>query len=91
MENNYHAVDYDQVHTYPLRDVQSAWRTLQAGEGYVAQRGLNDMAIVRQVYLGYYDDFEEQSYLQPVYVFEGDGGFLGYVPAIDPRYLQAGP
>lgn len=89
MENHYHAVDYDQVETYPLRDTQSAWRQLQAGEGYVAQKGTNDTAIIRQVYLGYYDSFEEQPYLQPVYVFEGDGGFLGYVSALDPRYVQA--
>lgn len=88
LESHYHPVDYDQVETYPLRSTQSAWRVLQAGEGYIAQKGDNDTAVVRQVYLGYYDNYDEQPYLQPIYVFEGDGGFLGYVSALDPVYVQ---
>jgi len=89
LEYNYHPVDYSQVHTYPLRTTDSAWRLLQAGEGYVADTGSTDSVIIRNVYLGYYDSFEEQTYLQPIYVFEGDQGFLGYVAALDPKYLQA--
>lgn len=85
---NYHPVDYTEVHTYPLRPTSEAWQVLQAGEGYVANKGDNDIAIVRDVTLGYYDDFEEQAYLQPVYVFEGDDGFLGYVPALNPNWIQ---
>lgn len=85
---NYNPVDYTQVHTYPLKTSQEAWRVLQAGEGYIVNKGENDTATIRSVDLGYYDTFNEQEYLQPVYVFEGDGGFMGYVPAIDPEYLQ---
>jgi hypothetical protein len=88
LEYNYHPVDYSEIHTYPLRTTDSAWRLLQSGEGYIAQKGTADTAVVRQVYLGYFDSFEEQQYLQPIYVFEGDDGFLGYVPAIDPKYVQ---
>jgi hypothetical protein len=87
-EFNYQPVDYSQVHTYPLRTTDSAWRILQAGEGFIAKKGTQDAAIIRQVYLGYFDSYEEQSYLQPIYVFEGDGGFLGYVPALDPKFIQ---
>src|SRR3989304_64506 len=71
---NYHPVDYEQVHTYPLRLPSEAWKILQGGEGYVAQKGVGETAVVREVRLGYYDDFEEQMYLQPIYVFTGDGG-----------------
>lgn len=86
---NYHQVDYEQVHTYPLRTSQSAWQILQAGEGYIAVKGSDDAAVVRTVSLGYFDSFEEQEYLQPVYVFENaDSGFVGYVPALDPKYIQ---
>lgn len=88
LEYNYHPVDYSQVHTYPLRTTDSAWRLLQSGEGYIVDKGLDETATVRQVYLGYFDSFEEQPYLQPIYVFEGDNGFLGYVPALDPQYVQ---
>lgn len=86
---NYHAVDYDQVHTYPLRPTQSAWQLLQAGEGYIAEKGTEDSAIVRNVILGYFDSFEEQDYLQPIYIFENpETGFLGYVSALDPKFIQ---
>jgi hypothetical protein len=61
---------------------------MQAGEGYIVDKGENDRAVVRTVKLGYYDDFEEQEYLQPVYIFEGDGGFIGYVSALDPKFQQ---
>lgn len=86
----YHDLDYTQVHTYPLRPTDVAWRMLQAGEGYIADPGEGQQAVIRNVYLGYFDSFAEQEYLQPIYVFEGDGGFLGYVPALDPRYVQSG-
>jgi hypothetical protein len=90
VELNYHyqQIDYTQVHTYPLRSVQTAWKLLQSNEGFVATKGTADAAIVRKVSLGYYDDAQEQEYLQPIYVFEGDGGFIGYVSAIDPTYVQ---
>lgn len=88
-ENNYHEVDYDQVHTYPLRNPQEAWQILKSGEGYIASYEGEGQAVIRTVKLGYYDDFEEQAYLQPVYVFEGDDNFIGYVSALDPTYVQA--
>lgn len=86
-ENNYHPVDYAQVHTYPLRAPRDAWQILRGGEGYVASYDGDGQAVIRSVQLGYYDDFEEQPYLQPVYVFEGDDDFVGYVSAIDPTYI----
>lgn len=86
---NYHEINYDQVHTYPLRTSQSAWQILQAGEGYTAQKGSQDPAVIRTVSLGYFDSFEEQDYLQPIFVFENpETGFLGFVPALDPRFIQ---
>ncbi|PIR59440.1 MAG: hypothetical protein COU69_00385 [Candidatus Pacebacteria bacterium CG10_big_fil_rev_8_21_14_0_10_56_10] len=90
LEFEYRPVDYTQVHTYPLRSVQTAWRQLQTGAGYIASPPDTNQSrvVVREVELGYYDDFADQSYLQPIYVFVGDGGFLGYVSAIDPKALQ---
>lgn len=86
---NYHPIDYSQMHTYPLRTSQSAWQLLQGGEGYIAKKGKEESAVIRSVKLGYFDSFEEQEYLQPIYVFENtDTGFVGFVPAIDPRYIQ---
>lgn len=89
LDYNYHPVDSSVFHTYPLRTVDSAWKLLQAGEGYIAAPGNAATAVIREVQLGYFDSFEEQAYLQPIYVFVGDGGFLGYVPALDPKYVQS--
>lgn len=88
LESFYSPVEYSQVHTYPLRTAQSAWQVLQAGEGYLAEHNGGETAVIRSVQLGFYDSFEKQDYLQPIYVFEGDQDFLGYVPAISPEYLQ---
>jgi hypothetical protein len=88
LQSRHQTIDYSQVHTYPLRTSQDAWRLLQAGEGFIVNKGTTNQAVIREVTLGYYDAFEEQDYLQPVYVFSGDGGFLGYVPAISPQLIQ---
>jgi hypothetical protein len=90
-ENNYHDVDYNQMHTYPLRNPKNAWQILKSGEGYIASYDGDGQAVIRTVQLSYYDDFEEQEYLQPIYVFEGDDNFIGYVNALDPTYIQSQP
>ena len=88
LEFSYQDVDYQQLETYPVRSSQQALRTLQAGKGYVAELGNAAEVIIRRVSLGYYQSDEEQDYLQPIYVFEGDEGFLGYVPAVSTEYIQ---
>jgi hypothetical protein len=91
LEYHYRPIDYTQVETYPVRSARSAWQVLQSGGGYVASKGKLDEAVIRDVAIGYYEDWEnEQEYLQPIYVFTGDGGFVGYSPAIDPQYLVKG-
>lgn len=84
----YHTIDYQQFHTYPLRTAVYAWNILQKGEGYIVNKGLTSEAVVRSVTLGYYDSFDSQEYLQPIYIFTGDNNFIGYVSAVDPAYLE---
>lgn len=88
MEYHHKKIDYSQVETYPLRTAASAWKILQAGEGYIVNKGENNTAVIRRVDLSYYDDWAEQSFLQPVYVFRGDDDFMAYVPALDPQFIQ---
>lgn len=85
LTRSYWPVDYTLTHTYYLRSVESAWDMLEAGEGYIANPGNQEQAVIRDVTLGYFESQEPQMYLQPVYVFIGDGGFLGYVPALTPN------
>ncbi len=85
---SYYPVDYNQVHTYPLRDVKLAWNVVQGGESYVVSNKNPDRAVIREVTLAYYDNLNGQDYLQPIYVFQGDDDFMAFVPAIDSKYLQ---
>lgn len=82
-------VDYDTSGTYALKTSSQAWEELQAGNGYIARYpSTGNTAIVRNVYLGYYDSFDPQTYLQPIFVFDGDNGFRAYVPAVSPEWVQ---
>lgn len=89
LSRTHYPIDYLRTETYPLRSVQSAWQKLQAGEGYVANAGEKEQAVVREVALGYFESDEYQTYIQPIYVFIGDDGFIGYVSALDPTVVAA--
>ena len=85
---NYFPVAYDQLATYPIKTADQAWGELQAGDGFVAR--LDEKVtevVVRRISLGYFDSAIPQHYLQPVYVFEGDRNFVGYVSAIDSGWI----
>jgi hypothetical protein len=86
----YWPIDYSTIATYPLKTSSVAWEELQAGQGYIARAPTTgaSSATVRSVYLAYYDSFDPQTYLQPIFVFEGDNGFVGYVPAISPEWTE---
>jgi len=88
MEYNYFPVDLEQSASYPLIGVEEAWIRMQNGGGYVAQypHG-SEVVVVREVTLAYYDSDIPQQFLQPVYLFEGDG-FAGYVPAVSDLWVE---
>lgn len=87
VEYNYFVIDYTKSETYPLRPISQAWQELQQGKGYIASidSGITEV-VVRNVTLGYFDSFEPQQYMQPVYVFSGDHNFVAYIQAVkDPK------
>ena len=84
----YLPVDYQTIATYSLKTSAQAWQELQAGNGYVIKYPKTPLVTVRNVYLAYYDSVAPQTYLQPVFVFEGDDGFIAYVSAINPEYVE---
>lgn len=89
VEYNYLPVDYNTSHTYPIITPNAGYQLLAAGKGYSASisEGQTE-AVIRNIYMGYYDSGNKaQNYLQPIYVFEGDGGYVGYVSAIDPKWI----
>ena len=87
--NNYYPVSYSVSATYPIKSATAAWEDLRLGKGYLAHVPDNQTNIVvRRVYLGFYDNFSPQPYLQPIYIFAGDNDFVGYVPAIIDSWYQ---
>ncbi|OGY17901.1 MAG: hypothetical protein A2784_01740 [Candidatus Chisholmbacteria bacterium RIFCSPHIGHO2_01_FULL_48_12] len=86
---NYFPVNYDQSATYPLKASSQAWAELQSGQGYIATLPTTgNQATVRRVSLGFYDAPTPQTFLQPIYVFEGDNNFVAYVPALDSKWVE---
>ncbi len=73
----------DQVGVYPVISGDQAWKELIEGKGMiVAGTQGQENIIVKSMKLGYFDPDIYQIYLQPVYVFLGEGNFVGYVPAV---------
>jgi hypothetical protein len=87
---NYFPVDEEVWGTYPLKDVTKAWDELKKGQAYIASLGENPSGhiIVRKVSLAYFDPPNHQSYLQPIFVFEGDKAFKAYVPAVSAEWIE---
>ncbi len=85
-EYHYFPLDAKKSGTYPIKTADTAWQELKDGKGYIANSGdrsSSNEVVIRKVYLGYYDAGQYQAYYQPVVVFEGDGNFWAYVPAVN--------
>lgn len=87
-EYHHFPIDTAKVATYPIKTAQQAWNNLQEGKGYIASRGNNpdNKITIRKVYLAYYDPAQYEQFYQPVAVFEGDNGFVAYVPAVTSEF-----
>jgi hypothetical protein len=92
LEVNYthYPLEKNTLATYPLKTSTQAWSELQSGGGYIANLGQNEKGeiTIRRVYLAYFDTETPQSFLQPIFVFEGDQEFFAYVAAVSPEWTQ---
>lgn len=87
-EYHHFPVDETKASTYPIKSADVAWQELVAGKAAVIKalpEGKTDV-IIRRIGLAYYDTGEAQQFFQPVVVFEGDGGFTAYLPAVTDEY-----
>lgn len=88
-EYRYLPIEYGQVATYPIISSQAAWERLESGDAYYAVIPEDSEEIViRRITLDYLDPLQAGRFLQPIFVFEGDAGFVGYVPAILEEQIQ---
>jgi hypothetical protein len=78
----------EQVGIYPVKTGDQAFADLQAGKALILPLpyGSNDV-LIKKMFMAYLDPEVYQEYLQPVYVFLGDGDFAAYVPAVTDEYL----
>lgn len=76
-------VEYDRFETYPLIPISEAWNMLQSGRGHIASVLPSDSSqvVIRDVQLGFFDPQNGENYMQPIYIFTGDKGFVGYIGA----------
>lgn len=91
-EYHYFPIEKENNSTYPIKTSQQAWEELNQGIGFIVSTPLEQTTvIVRKIYLGYYDAGEPQGFLQPIVVFEGDGNFMAYVPAVTAEFYGSPP
>ncbi len=90
-EFHYFAVDESQFSTYPIKTSEEAWKEFTEGKGSTANAGTGkegDNIKIRKVYLAYFDAGIQTDFLQLIYVFEGDNGYVAYLPAVTSDYYQ---
>ena len=81
-------IDRESYSTYPIKTIQEAMDDLRAGNYWpISDISPNNVSI-KKVRLAYYEPFTLAQYLQPVFVFEGNDNFIGYVPAITDQWLE---
>ncbi len=85
----YTKVQYDNYGTYPIKTGEEAWAELEKGGGFVTTSGPKEGEVkIRKIFLGYYDADNGQSFSMPVYVFQGDKGFIAYVSAVKEDWIK---
>jgi len=88
-EFHYFMVDESQYSTYPIKTSDAAWKEFTEGKASTASIGAGkegDNIKIRKVYLAYFDAGIQTDFFEPVYVFEGDNGYVAYLPAITADY-----
>lgn len=90
VEVNYKYVNVDDSapSTYPIKTPEMAFADMKTGYYWPATDVEAKTVTIRKVSLAYFEPITPVQFLQPVYVFEGDGGFVGYVPAVTEKYTE---
>lgn len=90
MHFRYFGINRDQFTDYPIEPIQNVWQEVQNNQLYIASIGENQPGqevIIRHFSLGYFLPTHYTQYIQPVFIIQGDNGFVGYSPAIDRQLI----
>ncbi|GDX61765.1 hypothetical protein LBMAG33_0750 [Candidatus Levyibacteriota bacterium] len=74
--------------TYPIKLAELAFEELKKGKAYIPYYGKINKILIRNIFLAYYLGKENQQYIQPIIVFEGDDNFFAYVSAVSDEWVQ---
>lgn len=84
--------------TYPLLSVEAAWQAIQSGQGVLISPEVTNFrdVRVREILIAYFETEPSQSYLQPIFLFDGvsvpqtgtETPVRVYLPAVDPAYFS---
>ena len=75
--------------TYAIKSASQAFAQLKQGKGHVASKAVDVVEVtIKKVFLGYYMGEEEQEFLMPVVVFEGDNDFVAYISAVRDEWIN---
>lgn len=80
-------VDTTTFATYPLKNTQKAFEDLKVGKGVIIVEPGKPQVSITSVSLAYYQQNTYTQYLQPIFVFEGQG-FVAYTTAIADEYIS---
>jgi len=87
--NFYHQTISDKNETYPIKTGEQAFEELQKGNAYIASYdGTNKNISIKNISLDYYIQDDSQTYLMPIFVFEGDNNFFAYLPAVTDEWIN---
>ena len=79
--------DQQNSSTYPIKSVTQAFEDLKKGDGVIIVEPEVKRVSISSAYLAYFQPDIYISYMQPVFVFEGEN-FAAVVPAITSDYLE---
>lgn len=88
VDYTYAAIDRELYSTYPIKSAEQAWNDLKIGNYWPASDVETNNVTIRKMYLAYFEPISLTNYLQPIYVFEGDGKFAAYVPAVTDNFIK---
>ncbi|MFZ2153454.1 MAG: hypothetical protein WAV41_05410 [Microgenomates group bacterium] len=84
----YANIDREIYSTYPIKTAEEAFNDLKSGNYWPASDVVANNVAIRNIYLAYFEPISLTNYLQPIYVFEGDGKFAAYVTAVKDSYIK---
>jgi len=75
--------------TYAIKSASQAFSELQKGKAYIAHKPTDTVEFtIKKVFLGYYIGEDQQEFLMPVIVLEGNNDFVAYVSAVRDEWIS---